>query len=193
MASICGVVLAGGLSSRMGRDKALLPYGQQRLIDHMLTLLDTTGLSPLCISGDLKDIATCTPDAFPRSGPISGICTIATRAAPSRLDGWLFVPVDMPLLQPPLLQKLLTAKSRAADATRYDESPLPLLLWNTPNTRQHIAYTAATLTKGAQVSVRKFLEPLSTTRLVLKTDEQAQLTNINTPNDWHALQTVMRF
>jgi molybdopterin-guanine dinucleotide biosynthesis protein A len=177
----------------MGRDKALLPYGQQRLIDHMLALLDTTGLSPLCVSGDLKDIAACTPDAYPRSGPISGICTIVSRAATSRLDGWLFVPVDMPLLQPPLLQKLLTAKSHAADATRYEESPFPLLLWNTPHTIQRAAYTADALVNGAQFSVRQFLDPLSTTHLVLKTAEQAQLTNINTPEDWHALQTAMQF
>ena len=48
--NINGFVLAGGLSSRMGRDKSLLNWHGQTLLNHMVQLLSTAA-EPVRIIG----------------------------------------------------------------------------------------------------------------------------------------------
>ena len=50
---IAGIVLAGGKSSRMGQNKALLSYRGQPLIEHMQRLIGQAGLQDVYISGDV--------------------------------------------------------------------------------------------------------------------------------------------
>ena len=49
--SITGIVLAGGLSTRMGRDKALLPWQGRTLLEHMRGLLMQAGAREVWVSG----------------------------------------------------------------------------------------------------------------------------------------------
>lgn len=188
MINVGGVILAGGLSSRMGHNKALLPYGPHRLIDHMQALLIASGLSPLHISGESHGLTDCIPDSLPRSGPVSGICSFLLWAKSTTLDGWVFVPVDMPLLSPPLLRDLTLTNSTNTDAAHYKTSPLPLLLWNKPHVIKHTLAMAALLSNGQSLSVRQFLQPLLITHIPLNNDKKTQLTNINTPEEWEAVK-----
>ncbi|WP_049621206.1 molybdenum cofactor guanylyltransferase [Frateuria defendens] len=98
-----GVVLAGGLSSRMGRDKALLPWQGRPLIEHQLAVLREAGVAEARVSGDRPDYAGIA-DAQPQAGPLGGLAGVAAvLAGEAEL---LVIPVDMPRLQATLLQRL---------------------------------------------------------------------------------------
>ena len=75
-----GFVLAGGQSSRMGSDKALVEFGGRPLIAHAVGILRTAGLS-VSIAGaraeiraSLESYAPVIPDAEAGRGPLGGIC-----------------------------------------------------------------------------------------------------------------------
>ncbi|HZP06630.1 MAG TPA: molybdenum cofactor guanylyltransferase [Terracidiphilus sp.] len=104
--SAVGFVLAGGQSSRMGQDKATLPFAGRPLIAHALSALREAGFSA-SIAGarsDLRSFAPVIQDAKPGRGPLSGICA-ALAATAARHS--VFVSVDLPLLPAALLRFLL--------------------------------------------------------------------------------------
>lgn len=105
-----GVVLAGGLSSRMGRDKALLAWQGRPLIERQLAVLRAAGVDDVRVSGDRAAYGGIA-DAIPQAGPLGGLAGVA-RAQAEDVD-LLVVPVDMPLLQAGLLQRLRTERPQA--------------------------------------------------------------------------------
>ena len=105
-ASEAGFVLAGGRSSRMGRDKALELFGGRRLVEIALETLREAGVvaSIAGARSDLGGYGAVVEDIAPDQGPLGGICaalgwTIAERA--------VFVSVDQPLLPAALISYLL--------------------------------------------------------------------------------------
>ena len=81
-------VLAGGRSTRMGRDKALLDLDGRPLIDHALTKLRALGFSPRIAGSrpDLSSFAPFVPDNYPQQGPLGGIeAALAATANPEML------------------------------------------------------------------------------------------------------------
>lgn len=107
-------VLAGGQSSRMGRDKALLRFSGAPLIAHALEIFRAAGLEP-SIAGArvlLESFAPVIPDAESGLGPLSGICA----ALQSTSARWaVFLPVDLPLLPASLIAHLLH-RAQVADS-----------------------------------------------------------------------------
>lgn len=92
-----GFVLAGGRSTRMGRDKATLRLGDQLLVVRALDLLRRLGLNPR-ICGSRPDLAGFGEVIFDRTaeaGPLGGI-EAALSASDAELN--LFLPVDLPLM-----------------------------------------------------------------------------------------------
>jgi len=124
-----GFVLAGGQSSRMGRDKALLSFAGRPLIEQALSILREAGL-PASIAGvpperstsawqiartnppengahangALAAFAPIVEDLQRGSGPLAGICA-ALAAVTTR--NVVFLPVDLPLLPSSLIVYML--------------------------------------------------------------------------------------
>jgi molybdenum cofactor guanylyltransferase len=119
-APFTALLLAGGRSTRMGRDKALLlhPVSGQPLLLHQAALLRSLpGCAELLLSappergyalaGPLAD-ASLVPDAAPDLGPLSGLAAGLATASHPRL---LVLAVDLPFLTPSRLFGLLAPGS----------------------------------------------------------------------------------
>lgn len=105
-ADVAGFVLAGGRSSRMGRDKALLPFAGQPLASRALSLLSAAGL-PATLAVASQSLAALAPvieDKQAGQGPLAGICA-ALASTPAR---WaVFLSVDLPFLSASLIRILV--------------------------------------------------------------------------------------
>ena len=109
IADCTAVVLAGGQSQRMGRDKASLLLGEQTLLQHVSAILQTTFPRVLVsVRQPRPDIALpqiC--DTHADAGPLAGLYAALMHAE----TPWIFaVATDMPFIQPALIDYL--AKQR---------------------------------------------------------------------------------
>jgi molybdopterin-guanine dinucleotide biosynthesis protein A len=106
-----GFVLAGGQSSRMGRDKALLSFAGRPLIAHALSILREARLPAMIAganphandsqeNGALAAFAPVIDDPQPGLGPLAGICAALSAVATRSV---VFLPVDLPLLPSSLI------------------------------------------------------------------------------------------
>ncbi len=105
--SVHGVVLAGGQSSRMGTDKAILSLSGRPLIERAIDILNRVEL-PASISGSRVDLSRWAPvlsDIEPPHGPLTGICS----ALGNLTAQWMvLLTVDMPLVPSSLIKSMLT-------------------------------------------------------------------------------------
>ncbi len=112
---VWGLVLAGGLSSRLGQDKARLCYRGQTLVERAYALL--TRVCPrAAISCRCLETAAGLPallDATERVGPLGGILTA--------LEAWsrpvLVLACDMPWMGEEALYRLVLARSQRSRQT----------------------------------------------------------------------------
>lgn len=115
--TVSGAVLAGGRSSRFGRDKALLTVNGEPLLARAARLLGEFCDEVLVIGGPerqgLVPHLRVIPDERPGVGPLGGIATALRAMAGERL---LVVATDMPLLSPAVL-RLLVERSSGSDIT----------------------------------------------------------------------------
>jgi len=101
---IHGFVLAGGKSSRMGQDKALLPFCGVPLIEIAVAKLRSF-CSEVSILGSRDDLEMYAPVVHDlRSGIGPGAAFEAALQA-SKQAWTLFIPVDVPLVSPALLRR----------------------------------------------------------------------------------------
>jgi molybdopterin-guanine dinucleotide biosynthesis protein A len=112
------VILAGGQSSRMGRDKATVELGGQTLLARQIALARSVGATELFISGRAgidydTTAARILTDRFANAGPLAGIERALAEMSTAHL---LVLAVDMPRLTKELLQKLALACEKECGA-----------------------------------------------------------------------------
>jgi molybdopterin-guanine dinucleotide biosynthesis protein A len=107
--AFAAVLLAGGASRRMGRDKALLPLPDGRLLwQRQLSVLQALTPAELFISGPAKDgYPAAVPrlaDAAPGLGPLGGI---AAALRVMRAPLLVVLAIDLPMMTADFLRQLL--------------------------------------------------------------------------------------
>jgi len=119
-----GFVLAGGKSSRMGSDKALLEINKRPMIE--IAVRKLRGFcAEVSIAGNRDDLAEFAPVVHERrvdTGPAAGIeAGLAACGQP-----WaMFLPVDVPLVPPQLLRRW--AEATVADVQEFERTAGSLL------------------------------------------------------------------
>ncbi|NNG70871.1 molybdenum cofactor guanylyltransferase MobA [Rhizobium laguerreae] len=108
---IAGVVLAGGRSQRMGRDKAGVMLGAESLLHHVLTRLSQQALLVAVNAETAAEDVPVVPDYFRgKAGPMAGIHAAMVYAAslPS-ITHVVTVSVDCPFFPADLVARLAAA------------------------------------------------------------------------------------
>ncbi len=107
--SLTGLILAGGASSRMGQNKALLTLAGQTMVERVMQTLTVLTDDILIIANDPEPYRflqrPIIPDVRPGYGPLMGLYS-GLKAARGELA--LLVAVDMPFLAPDFLRYLIS-------------------------------------------------------------------------------------
>ena len=194
-ANVSGVVLAGGLSTRIGRDKGELEIGGCKLwlrsVDRMRSLFSDV----VYVTNDLGFTAPYTDlvvahDEVPHLGPLGGILA-GLKAA--REDRVFIVAYDMPFVSPELV-RLLVDSCPDADITvpviggKYE--PLHALY-----RRTCVPHVAAQLEAGNRKIVDFYrlvkVEEVEESELRSADPELLSFLNINTWEDVHLANSIL--
>ena len=179
------LILAGGQSRRMGRDKAMLPFGQttviQTLIDTLHPLFASTLLSVRVPRPELNLPQVC--DTTEAGGPLDGLI----RGLAEIRTNWAFaIACDMPMIHPALVRLLAAQRAQQHAvvakiqghvqpfAAFYSTRCLPLL-----RTRFH----------AGQAGITSALQQLTITCVdeadLIRTDTDLNsFFDLDTPEDW---------
>ncbi len=111
--NVFGLVLAGGLASRLGGDKAMRLVNGQTLLAHALAILsplcEALGVSTGTRTLPLPPAVQAVPDLEPfvMQGPLSGLYAGLKAASTAGAETMLVLACDLPHVSMPLLQCLL--------------------------------------------------------------------------------------
>ena len=170
-----GAILAGGKSTRMGKDKAMLELDSQNMLERTQNIIAGTSVDHVVVNRN-DEKGQFLPDIMPNKGPLSGIHSIVSAFPDCNI---LIVPVDLPLLDTQTLQLLIDAGKQHQSNAVFCRHVLPLYIHNHENMAAHLTKI---LQKEANLSIRHFCSAYAMTELALSTKQS--LFNANTPKEW---------
>jgi molybdopterin-guanine dinucleotide biosynthesis protein A len=179
--NLIGIVLAGGQSKRMGRDKALLCYHGKPQLEYLVELLSVHCLDVL-ISGQERDGLSskmrflADSESYSNAGPIGGVLTIWEAIECNRPI--LVLGCDYPFIDHHALEALLAARDIESFATGFyhsDSTPEPLLTLYEPKAFHELKQRFA---QGEQ-SMKYFLKAYPCN--LIRANEPTWLLGVDTP------------
>ncbi|HMN45079.1 MAG TPA: NTP transferase domain-containing protein [Povalibacter sp.] len=191
--ALFGLILAGGASTRMQRDKAALAYhGQSQLAWAYDLVSQVCAATFVSVRPDQRDEPTRANfpqivDRRPGTGPIAGI---SAALAQHPKAAWLIVACDLPFLTRATLDHLIAHRNPSCLATAYcsshDGLPEPLCAIWEPAAREPLQ---AHVDAGKQCP-RKFL--INSDTQLLDLPDPRSLDNVNTADEFVAASAALR-
>ena len=187
---VSGIVLAGGMSRRLGRNKAVERIGRMPLLSRVIDRLSQVTDQTVVVVADAEQAselpiphsATIAPDVYPGAGSLGGIFTGLSAAA----EEWgIVVACDMPFLNLDLLRHMLALRDG------YD-AVVPVIDGRPEPT--HAAYSTACLPhierrlQANDLKITRFFDQvrvnyLSQSEVEERDPERLSFFNVNTQED----------
>ncbi len=191
-APIYGLILTGGKSTRMKKDKAALKFHGKPQTEYVFELL-----SPLCekvfISSRKEQAATYKKypqihdlKKFSGKGPLAGILSAMAKYPQA---AWLVLACDLPFVDQKTLKHLLRYRNSSKIATayrsRFNDLPEPLCAIYEPKAQRRLL----SFLKRDIRCPRKIL--INSNPRLLKLKNKKALDNINTPEEFRTAQASL--
>lgn len=187
--SLKGLVLAGGESTRMGKDKGAITYHGKPQREYVAELMGKFCTEVFISSRSDRPITSdypCIEDTFTGLGPYGGILS-AFRKDPNA--GWLTVACDIPLINEPTVHQLVENRNSSRVATCFHnpetQFPEPLITIWEPRAYPRLLYF---LSLGYSCP-RKVL--INSEIHELQLPDAAVLTNVNTPEEYERMKSQL--
>ncbi len=195
-----GVVLCGGQSRRMGRSKAMLPFGEEVMLTRVLRLLSEV-VGPVVVVAapgqELPELATTVcvvRDRAEGRGPLEGLYCGLT-ALHGRVEAAYVTACDVPLLHAEFVQYLIDQLGRNDVAVPVEGKffhPLAAVY------RTGLVDAIADRLARDQLRVISFYESVMTCRVSLEDLKQVDpdlhsLMNVNRPEDYQSALRLAGF
>ncbi len=198
------VILAGGKSSRMGTDKALLEYDGKQFIEQIAEKLSWFEERIIArgnnsrLEGKLDREWTVIPDRYPDHGPIGGLHAALSVC---KSDALFVVTCDMPLIESELVQKLCAwIQETDFDKERVDAYDVVISVGEGGKIhplcgvyRKSVLPVLEEQIISDQNRVMAALRNLRVKYVTIDSpDQEKQLANINTPQEYEMLNDKFR-
>lgn len=193
MRTIPALILAGGQSSRMGREKALVKLKRKPLIEHVIERLEPQ-VSDIVINTGNPDISALFPNAISikdlgnqSNGPLSGILAGMVYFLRKDIPHFITVSVDCPFLPNNLVASLSSAinTEKAIVIARSSKGDHPTIaLWPSALAPELTEF----LDRSDNFSIRRFLENQDLCEVEFKSESHGAKSidpffNVNTEQD----------
>lgn len=186
-----GLVLAGGKSSRMGRDKSHIKWYDKEQAYHLANLLQQY-CNEVYISCRAEQKDAFNPnyqtlvDGVDGAGPTTGILTALSQYPET---AWLVIACDLPLIDHTTITQLISNRDKSKVATTFksphDGLPEPLItIWEPKSHAVLLSFKE----KGYNCP-RKAL--INSNTLTLEPEHKEALINANTPEEAEKVRAII--
>ena len=187
------IVLCGGKSSRMGQDKATLPFGPEMMLQRVVRILSLTiDPSSIVVVASSEQIlpelpapVIVTRDTRSNRGPLEGIAT-GLRSMPNSVESVYATSCDVPLMVPEFVAMMFERLGNDDIAVPYDgqyHHPLAAVY------RPRVLTVIESLLAMDRLRPRFLFDRVSTTEVQVDDLRQVDptlstLMNLNSPEDY---------
>ena len=196
MERTAGLILAAGASSRMGEDKALLPWAGRTFLEHLLTALKNSqvglvrvvlGANAAAVQERIRfDTGEVVVNQDWEKGQLSSLLAALDTLPPQMVDAAVVCLVDHPAVSSRLIQALIE---------KFDETRKPVVLPTYHGRRGHPVLFAASLfdelrAAPPDVGARYVVRQHAADVLEVPSAEEGILLNINDPTAYEKILRI---